>query len=480
VTETTVTTGKLADSAGLLVVRRVGVSVVTALSSIVVVRSLGPDHFGQYAAGLAAYYLLTALTEFGFGQVLGMAAGRGEAEGNGLARLVLRVSVLWSCGVAVSGAVIAALFAVGTIRGGTLLVLVPAIAFAGTSVVRQFFYAHHRVGRIAAIDLSTSITSAVAVAALAVLGVSAVLLAAVTSAASVINSVLVLRAARRWMGPRISEPGAATRLLRRALPIGIAGFLATAYGSIDVVILSWLFPGAVVGRYAGAVKVLSLLAIFPGLVMSIALPQIAADWNDSDRLGILLTRLWHWFMTLVMPGLAAVAVNAAGVMTILFGAGYAGAAGCLRILMLAGAAAMFSNLINSVVVAAARSRWLVTQNVVALSLNVCGNLLLTPHFGIAMAAWLTVVTEVFVCAGSWALLRRSVPVRGLVKVSLVPLGVTAVAVGVGSLFSSRPWLALSLSAALYLILLTAVRGWPVEFRRFLPGRARSTVAAGVR
>jgi O-antigen/teichoic acid export membrane protein len=466
--------GRLAGSAGLLLVRKIAASVLSALSSIVVVRCLGPAHFGAYAAGLAAYYLLTALTDFGFGQVLGLAIGRGEGDRPGYARLVLRIAVCWSGLAAAAGVVVAALFAIGTVRGGTLLVLVPAIGFAGTSVVRQFFYARHEVGRMARIDLATTAGSTVVIVGAALAGAPAVVLAGVASAASVLNSVLVLQAAARWFRPGPIEPGAAGRVIREAYPIGVASFLATAYVSIDVVIISALFPAETVGRYASAVKVLSILTILPGLVMSIALPQIAADFSDPERLGTLLTRLWHWLASLVLPALVCVGVNASGVMRILFGDAYASAGGILRVLLLSGAVALLSNLFGVVVMAASRSRWLLTQNVVALALNVGGNLLLAPRFGIAAAAWLTVLTEAFVCGGSWLLLRHRIPAAALLRVSVLPVIATVAAVGVGAGFAAHPWVALSLSAVLYVVLLTALRGWPEEFLRLLPGRSRTS------
>src|SRR4051812_19528629 len=115
-TEVDEAAGRLAGSAGLLVIRKVAGSALGAVSSVAVVRSLGPDMFGQYAAGLAAFYLLQALTEFGFGEVLGRALGRGAEAADRFGRLVLRVGFVWSCVVAVAGVLVAFSFAAGSVR----------------------------------------------------------------------------------------------------------------------------------------------------------------------------------------------------------------------------------------------------------------------------------------------------------------------------------------------------------------------------
>jgi O-antigen/teichoic acid export membrane protein len=465
--------GRLAGSTGILVVRKVAGSLLGAISSVVVVRCLGPADFGQYAAGFAAYYLLLALTEFGFAEVLGRALGRDAPAGRRLGRLLLGLNLVWSVVVALGALVVSACFTMTSIRGGTLLVLAAPLALAGTTTVRQFFYAHHAVGRMATADLVTTLSSTVAVVSLALLGAPAVALAACVSAAAVVNNLLILRAARPWLsGPTGPGPEATTvrsirSVLREAFPIGFASFLATAYVSIDVVILSGLFPAELIGRYASAVKVLGLLTIFPGLVMSVALPQLSSDWSTPERLDALLARVWHWFMSLVFPALALVAAQATGVMTMLFGPQYGSAGAYLRILTLAGAISMLSQLLGVVVVASARARWLVPQNILALAINVSGNLLIAPRWGIGAAAWLTVLTEVVVCGGSWIILRDRIPYRALLRVSFEPTLAVVLAVAAGWPFSATPWLALPVSAAVYVVGIVLLRGLPVELVRML-------------
>ncbi|MEV4636417.1 oligosaccharide flippase family protein [Actinoplanes sp. NPDC049548] len=472
------TAGKLAGSAVLLIGRKVAGSVLSAVSSIVVVRSLLPGEFGEYAAGLAAFYMLLALTEFGFSEVFGRALGQKKVDAAALGRLVLKANLVWSSIVAAAAVVIAGFFAYDSTRGGTLLVMAPAVALAGTTAMRQFFYAKHEVGRMATVDLSTAIISTIAIVGSASLGAPAVLLAAFASAAAVVNSLVMLRVASQWMSPRDAADGDAAgvqspvHLIKEAFPIGFASFLSTAYVSIDVVILSNIFPAEVVGQYASAVKLFSILTIFPGLVMSIALPQLAAEWDEPDRMGVLLSRLWHWFMSLVMPGLVIVAANARGVMTLLFGDTYGEVGPILRILAVAGAVSMLTQLLGVVVVAAARARWLVGQNIIALAFNVGGNLLFAPRFGISASAWLTVATEVIVCGGSWLILRDRIPCAALSRVSLLPTAAVAVAVAIGWIFVATPWMALTVSAVAYVLALSALRGWPVEMVRMIPSIAR--------
>ncbi|GAA3248363.1 polysaccharide biosynthesis C-terminal domain-containing protein [Dactylosporangium siamense] len=456
---------KLARSAAVLVGRKIAVSAMSATASVIVVRSLLPEQFGQYAAGLAAFYVLLALTDFGLGEVLGRSLGRRPEGAQHRIRVVLRVHLTWSATVALGGLAFAVLVGIGTIRGGVLLALIPAVAVAGASCLRQVFYARHAVGRLATLDLMTTAASTVGLIVLAVADAPPFLLAAVASLAATINSLLVIRLA--WpltsSGDVVDADGLDARtVVSQAAPIGVASFLASAYFSIDVVLLASLLPAEDIGRYAAAVKVLTILIMVPGVVMGMALPQVSAELIDRARVTALLAQVWHWFASLVLPGFVLVSLYAATAMGLLFGPHYVDAAPLLRILMLAGVVQMCSQVLSVVVVAAARSAWLIGQNILALVINVGGNLLLTPRFGMAAAAWLTVLTELTVCVGSCWALRHRLDLGPLLRMTAAPALAMAPMVGVWSLLPGRPWVSIPLCCLAYLITLTALRGWPTE------------------
>jgi O-antigen/teichoic acid export membrane protein len=127
-------------------------------------------------------------------------------------------------------------------------------------------------------------------------------------------------------------------------------------------------------------------------------------------------------------------------------------------------------------VATRRNRWLVVQGTVALCGNVLGNLLLVPRFGVTASAWLTVATEVGVCAGSVIGMRRSIDMGPVRHVSLAPLAAGAAMVVVGGATVSWPIPSMAASGAAFLVVLGALRGWPEEvplpvplLRRFAVG-----------
>ena len=85
------------------------------------------------------------------------------------------------------------------------------------------------------------------------------------------------------------DRGRATRadrviLLRRALPLGLASVMSSAYFSLDLILLGWLVSASQLGPYAAAIKVLSLLVVVPGMLMTAALPGVASSVSDPQAL----------------------------------------------------------------------------------------------------------------------------------------------------------------------------------------------------
>ena len=100
----------------------------------------------------------------------------------------------------------------------------------------------------------------------------------------------------------------------------------------------------------------------------------------------------------------------------------------------------------------------------ALVGNVAGNIVLVPRYGVAASAWLTLGTEVFVCAGAALAIRRTVNFVPSVKVSTSPvLAVTALMV-VGVALGRWPVAAVAGACLAYASLLSLTGGWPPEMR----------------
>ena len=467
---------RIATSAGQLLLRRVIVQVLSALSTAVLARTLGVAGFGDFAAGLAMYYLALSVCDFGFGSVLARELGSGRADDGGLVRSMLRVQTGWSVAVGLGTVAFAVAAGLSSPRIQVLLALTPAVALFGLSGVRQVFYASYRTGRLGLIDVATNAVQLGIVTVVAVSGGGPLAVALALCAMILVNCVVVAVIGLRMVDADPSTAAVRRQMLTHSLPIGISSLLASAYFTLDLSIVGFLVPSREVGYYAAATKALSLLVTVPGLVVAASLAGLSSHAADRAQLGRLTAQVWHWLAVSALPLCIAVVLYAPVVVRVYYGRGYGPAVPLVRILALSGIVAVLSNVFGATMVATRRNRWLVVQGTVALCGNVLGNLLLVPRFGVTASAWLTVATEVGVCAGSVIGMRRSIDMGPVRHVSLAPLAAGAAMVVVGGATVSWPIPSMAASGAAFLVVLGALRGWPEEvplpvplLRRFAVG-----------
>ena len=123
------------------------------------------------------------------------------------------------------------------------------------------------------------------------------------------------------------------------------------------------------------------------------------------------------------------AVFARPAVQILFGSAYLGAVPLLRILMLAAFLAFASNVLGITMTALGIVRPQVIFNTLSLIVNVTGNIILAPRYGVHVAAWLTVASEGIVASYGAVTLARRISYRQILEETWRPL----LAAGAGAL-----------------------------------------------
>ena len=461
---------KMATSASQLFIRCIAVQLLSALSTAILARKLGIAGFGDYSAGLAMYYLALSVCDFGFGNVLARELGKHRADDGRLVRSMLHVQTAWSSlvGLAVVGFCLAV--GLGAVRIQVLMVLAPAVALFGLSGVRQVFYANYRTGRLGAIDVSTNVLQLLVVATVAFAGGGPLAVAIALSVMILVNTVVVAVAGLRLIDTRTATPVVRKRMLVDALPLGMSSLLASAYFTLDLSIVGFLVSSREVGYYAAATKALTLLVTVPGLVITAVVPGMSSHAGSPKALGELAGRVWHWLAVTAVPLCVAVMLFAPLFVSLYYGREYRPAVPLVRILAASGVVAVLSNVFGTTMVVTRRNRWLVVQGAIALVFNVAGNLIFVPHFGVTASAWLTVLTELLVCAGSIIGMRHSLEFGPMVHTTLVPA--LALAAMIAVWLGTRQWSVVSLvtSCLAYGIVLSVLGGWPEELPPIVPRR----------
>jgi O-antigen/teichoic acid export membrane protein len=206
--------------------------------------------------------------------------------------------------------------------------------------------------------------------------------------------------ADRWLAsPFLSHGGSADwrtvrRILVLAAPLTISSVLTIIQGRIDVLMLKGMIDDAAVGTYGVAMRITEGAYLIPQALLVSTFPFLVKAVPDTER----LTRLFrNALMVLLAPGLAFVAVLspiAKHVIVALFGSRYAASGVVLGILCWQIPLGYVNELLVSTLFAAEKQKLEVWASVVTTGVNVVGNVLLIPVFGVCGAAVATLLCQV--------------------------------------------------------------------------------------
>jgi O-antigen/teichoic acid export membrane protein len=457
---------RVAGSAFALAAKFGAGTVVTAVNTIAITRLMGPSEYGIYGAAVAASAVLGAVADFGFGLMLSRDAGEDSSRYRPMLRAAYSVASLWSLALAGVMVVLALTAPIGSQRGLSLLVLAPGMAFNGLNPAQTFFVVMFRTGTLARIGVAGAVAQTAASIGVAAAGAGPVAVCAVVSGGSIAVNVILSIVLNRMLPPSEGRFSRA-ELIKRSAPLGVLSIMTRVYLTIDLVLLGWYVAGPRLGDYAVASKLLTVLAGLAGTVVVGALPALASKAHSRGELDELSGSVWHWLMVSAVPMFLGIALFAPLIVDVGFGHQYERAVPLIRLLCIAGGITVISNLVGNLMVALHKMRALFFQNSGAIVLNVAGNVILIPHYGVYAAAWMTVATEALVCGASIFSLRNHISLGPLLGISVRP-GVAAVlAAAVAVPLIGSQIVAACAAACVFVLSASILRAWPAELR--LPG-----------
>lgn len=232
----------------------------------------------------------------------------------------------------------------------------------------------------------------------------AIAMACTNAIGSIVQAVAALRLADRWPRPSLVK---LRPLLREAVPVGFSGMLIIAYARIDQLIVFEISGSRAAGLYNSAYNLVDQSHFIPISILTTLAPILAASW-PGDRARLLRTaRLTTELMAMAsLGGLAFTAVAATPVVRLLYGPSFVSAASALPVLLAAFVFICFGYLNGNLLVVLGLQKRLLWISLVALAVNLAGNLALVPEYGFMAAAWMTLVTELVVFSATSMLIKK--------------------------------------------------------------------------
>jgi O-antigen/teichoic acid export membrane protein len=388
---------------------RVGNLAIGAVVTALVVRTLGQTAYGEWSTTFVTIVLVGYFGNFGMqGVALREAARDPEHEHEWIgAVMFVRLAMLAPLVIVSLGAIVLLHRSHEMLISGLILVL--SMPFDGVGALGLLFQLRvdNRVPMLVLTLRSILWGAAVAIIFLDHGHMIALAIAmAVTNAIGSIVQVIAV-----WkLGTRIPRPSRKRLrpVLRVGLPIGISGVLIIAYARIDQIIVFVISGSGAAGLYGAVYNLIDQAHFVPASVLTSLSPVIAAAW-PGDRTRLLRTsRLTAELLAVAsLGGLAFAIVAAEPIVRLIFGPEFTAAAPALPVLAGAFILISFGYLNSNLLVVLGLQRRLLRISVIALVVNLIGNLILVPLVGFMGAAWMTLATELVVCVGSLHIILRA-------------------------------------------------------------------------
>jgi O-antigen/teichoic acid export membrane protein len=373
----------------------------------IVTRRFAPDVVGDFLLALTLGAVAAAITEAGTGRYLVREVAQRPAEAR--ARLgevlALRIALAVACLVLLAGAAAVlrpALVRVVIPTGAALLLAEVYFAYGAFLLGQRRVALRFVTGAVGpALGLSLAAVAAGAGAALStVLAAWAAGVAAGAAAAAIV--------VRSRFGPVPLRPAGAEvrRAARAALPFFALSLLGLAHFKADTLLLFALAGPVAVAWYESGYKLLEASRVALRPAMMVFYPMSAAlAASDPRELRRLVRRLLATALVLGVASSAVLVALARPILSLVWGATYAGAEPVAKILFLAVPAVYVE--LSAVFLAGAVRREGAAARLLAgaLTVNVLLNLLAIPRWGPEGAAWVTVGTETATAAALVLLLR---------------------------------------------------------------------------
>ena len=382
-------------------------------ATVIIARAFGAADFGFFASLIAIWALLAPVIGFGSGKLILRAQAQGAPAlavwllGRGL--LVMAAAlVLVTAFVLVAGPL-----AYDRHWGVFLLASVALASLVLQDPTKAVFQARDHYAGLAGWQLLPPTARLVAGGVALLGGLSFLGFMAVYAFAELIVIAVSLgclshyrRHARQQPDARAPAP-AMPQILRQGMPFAVSGMLYTIYYQVDVVMLGLMAGLEQAGIYKAAFVFIAAAYLLPSTFFQrFLLSRIFRWWESSIHLVPIVQR--SLFGCFIFGGLVAgfFALFADPLIAIAYGKGYSEAAVYLRWLGLAVVLHTLAIGVGAYLVTAPGIARKVRVQVVTAVLNVLGNLLMIPAFGIMGAVIATIGTEAVLLTGYAAMLMR--------------------------------------------------------------------------
>lgn len=452
---------KVAINTGVQILGQASNYGIGIITSILLVRYLGPTEFGKYAFVTIYIAMFSMINNFGMGTILARDIAKNKTKADCLiGNAILLKSLIGLVMMSFSIIVVSLLRYPSDIRlyvyiiSFTLIISAPSVVAAIFQVNLQMGYSSfcNAVGRLLFLGvIGYTIWSQGGILNLVIGSV----------VASGIITLMLLLFSRKFvtLNMKVNIP-LSKHLFRESFPMGLLLIIGFYIHKVDILLLSRMDTNAAVGFYNAAYKFVDIGMSLPAILLISLLPLFSEYFSNSrEKLIIVYQKSIDLLAITFIPIAIVVTIRARQIIELIYGPEYYPSTIALQILVWAVVLMSINAIFVNLLIAAGKQRKMITLYSVALVVNIILNLVGIPIFSYRVSAVASLICEVVVF---YPLLRFTIQEISYRPSFLVALkSVAAVVPAVGLLFlipGLHVFLQLCLFLLIYMSILFILRG----------------------
>ena len=245
-------------------------------------------------------------------------------------------------------------------------------------------------------------------------------------------------------------------------PIGLTIALNLIYFKGDIFIMSLLRRPEEVGLYGAPYRVLEVLINFIYLILGLLLPIMAAAWatNDLAKLRKVLQGGFDFLIILALPMIVGGYFVGKPLMILVAGSAFAISGEIIKILLLATGTIFIAGLFGYAIVAIGHQKQMIKFYAVNAIVAIIGYIYFIIQYSYWGAAWMTVVTELFILLSTVYVLKKEINFLPNLKIVAKTLAASLImAMPLAFLPSVHFLILIILGTAVYFISLYLLKGF---------------------
>lgn len=371
--------------------------VVSFAATIYIARHLGPQNYGQLSYAVSFVGLFGFIATIGIDSILYRELIKTPEKSNELLGTGFLIRVSTGIIAALICSTLAFFLAADDVSKVLIFILSGTFIINAFQIINHTFQAKVQPKYPAIITLIIVVTLNILKILTLMFDKGVIYLASILLLESILYALFYVYIYKSKLGGFLSrwsyDASIARTLIRDSLPLLFTTAFALIYSRIDQVFIKHMIDVSSVGIYDAAVRLAEVWYIIPSILVTTFFPAIINAKKTSEKLYFArIKKLAILLLTLALSISLVVSVLAPYIMRALYGEAFSSGTLVLQIYVWATVGIFLGTLVTNYLIAENYRGLLFVTSLIPMIMNVALNLLWIPSYGIAGAAYATLVS----------------------------------------------------------------------------------------